>query len=128
MQQLNRYLLLLILFSGLLMAASCNKRTDPVQLVPAGNPLTDLPWLKEIKQNLEISAKVTGAQIIQYTYRNEPVFWIDDCYNCFDKMIIVYDEAGNEICKFGGIAGLNTCPDFMQTATDSTMLWNYVQQ
>ncbi len=38
----------------------------------------------------------------------------------------VYNCQGQVICQFGGIAGLNTCPDFYDTATDKKVIWkNY---
>lgn len=105
---------------------SCNKENK--QVSDSGNPLTELEWLKNIKQDLEISAKATGAQIIQYTYNQNTVFWIDGCHSCDDNLIEIYNYEGEVICEIGGIAGLNTCPDFLDTATDSTMLWNYIAQ
>jgi len=86
------------------------------------NPLEDIQWLKEKKGFLEVRMTPVGWQIIRYKYNNEYVFWIDECYNCADNLISVYNCEGNVICEFGGIAGLNTCPDFETAATDSTML------
>lgn len=92
----------------------------------SANPFHEYEWLNNIKLNLEVSAKQSGAQIIQYTYNQNTVFWIDGCYNCFDNLISIYNDEGEVICEIGGIAGLNTCPDFLDKATDSIMLWNYV--
>jgi hypothetical protein len=91
------------------------------------DPTEDIPWLKEIKMTLSMSQQYNGSQIIRYKYKGEFVFYIDGCYGCIDDIKSVYDCDGNIICEFGGYAGLNTCPDFEAEATDSTMLFNFVQ-
>ena len=117
----------------LLIGFSCNKHTDIPEKLPddsicnTENPLDDLEWLKEIKTIFEIREIYVGAQIIAYKYYGEDVFWIDDCYGCTDKLIKVYNCSGELICEIGGIAGINTCPDFLEMATDSVMLYDGVQ-
>lgn len=90
------------------------------------DPLEDLTWLKEIKDVITMRMSPAGAQIIQYTYHGETVFWIDECYNCPDALVTLHNCEGVVICEFGGIDGRNTCPDFATEATDSTMLFDYV--
>jgi len=92
------------------------------------NPLEEIPWLKQMKQSFEMSAKPAGAQIIAYRHEGNDVFLINNCVNCADEMWQVYNCNGEVICQFGGIAGLNSCPDFFKTATDNTMLYNSVQE
>lgn len=110
---------------------SCQRTTEE-KLVPASycgteNPLEDLDWLNEIKTTMEMSAIAVGGQIIAWTYYGETVFWIDECYSCEDKIIEIYDCAGNKVCEFGGIGGWDTCGDFQENASDSTMLFNHTQ-
>lgn len=108
--------------------AACNpKEANDKYFCNSENPTEEIPWLKEIKEDLMKSAKISGFQIIGYTYKGESVFYIDACYYCPDDIKAVYDCNGNVICEFGGITGLNTCPDFETEATDSTMLFDYVQ-
>lgn len=90
------------------------------------NPLEDLPWLKEMKLTIQLRMSPAGAQIIQYTYQGDYVFWVDLCYQCADGLIEVYNCTGEVICEFGGIDGRNTCPDFETEATDSTMLFQSI--
>ena len=87
------------------------------------SPIESIIWLGNLKHSLENNGNYQGAQIYRYRYDSQYVFWVEDCHNCADGMINVYSCSGNVICQFGGIAGLNTCPDFYTTATDSTMLW-----
>jgi hypothetical protein len=108
--------------------AACNsKESNDKYYCDSANPTEEIPWLKEIREDLMISAKMSGFQIIGYKYKGESVFYIDACYYCADDIKSVYDCNGNVICEFGGFAGLNTCPDFETEATDSTMLFDYVQ-
>jgi hypothetical protein len=118
----------------LMVVASCREDKKDAVLEPGQNychtqnPLEDLNWLKELKDSFEISEKATGAQIIGYEYQGNDVFLINSCVGCADEMWQVYDCSGSVICQFGGIAGLDTCPGFFETATDSTMLYNNVQR
>ncbi len=91
------------------------------------NPLEDLEWLKEKKTEIEMNSEIANAQIIRYTYKGNDVFWIDPCYQCPDALTTVYNCKGEPVCEFGGIDGRNTCPDFYNEASDSTMLLDYVQ-
>ena len=122
---INIYLLCLFL--------SCSEKSNDVKLTPVKSicdyqdPIEDLEWLNTMKNWFEQNAGAPGAQIIGYNYNSNDVFLINSCYNCADEMWAVYNCSGEVICQFGGIAGINTCPDFFETATDSTMLFNSVQ-
>jgi hypothetical protein len=111
----------------LFIVPSCKEKDNDGSACGVDNPLENIQWLKDIKTTLEISAKASGAQIMRYRYHNEDVFWIDACYKCPDNLITVCNCSGEVICQFGGIGDLNTCPGFREEATDSTMLWDYVQ-
>lgn len=87
------------------------------------DPLKDLIWLKQIKSNFEQSTSAPKKKIIQYIYNNQRVFLIDSCVDCADNLITVYNCNGTKICEFGGIQGLNTCPDFDENATNKIILW-----
>lgn len=122
-----RYILFAIALL-LLVPYSCEAPLEKVneQVCNVDNPLEDLEWLSDIKLSIQLSMGPAGSQIIQYTYKGEPVFWVDLCYMCPDGLIQVYNCAGEVICEFGGIDGRNTCPDFETEATDSTMLFKSI--
>jgi hypothetical protein len=126
MKKLQHIFLLLSVI--ILPAISCST-SDKVSTSYCGtsNPLEDLPWLKKIKTEMQMSERATGGQIIRYSYKGNDVFWIDPCHGCADDLISVYNCDGEVICQFGGIGGLNTCPDFHAEASDSTMLFDGVQ-
>jgi hypothetical protein len=127
MSPINKIFLLLAIL--LLPLLSCKTSDNQGKLIcDTANPLQDLPWLKEIKKAMEMNMRAAGGQIIRYSYKGNDVFWIDPCHGCADDLIYVYNCQGEVICEFGGIAGLNTCIDFHSEASDSTMLFNGVQQ
>jgi len=92
------------------------------------DPLADLAWLHEIKTILEISMNAYGSQIVQYNYNGECVYLVNDCFNCSDNLIQVYNVSGEVICEFGGVESVNTCPIFYETTTDMHYLFNNVSQ
>jgi hypothetical protein len=121
---MNRIAICLIAI--LLMAFSCED--DIITTCNTNDPLEELDWLKEIKNNLELSNSAAGFEIIQYSYQGNDVFWVDDCYQCPDGLIQVYDCAGAVICEFGGIDGRNTCTDFDTAAYNRYVLLDGVNR
>ena len=88
------------------------------------NPTQEIPWLQEYikERSSNTSCK---ARITYYLYTEADVFMIDDCTQTSDHLLIVKDCEGNFICEFGGIAGLNTCPDFETEAIEKSILWDF---
>ncbi|HEY3430354.1 MAG TPA: hypothetical protein VGK39_06735 [Cyclobacteriaceae bacterium] len=82
---------------------------------------SDLNWLKTVIQNAQQNS--SKAEVIRYHYKLQTVYYINTCINCADSMAQVYTCSGEVICQFGGIAGLNTCPDFNDTATGKKVIW-----
>ncbi|WP_442264871.1 DUF6970 domain-containing protein [Tenacibaculum sp. ZS6-P6] len=92
------------------------------------NPLENFEWLKEKKENFERLMNSVKVEIHQYKYEGHDVFLINDCVGCTDALTKVYNCDGEVICEFGGITGLNTCPDFQDKAKFLGVLWrNYNQ-
>jgi len=115
--------IVLILFASLLLI-SCTKNLETQEIsCTANQPIKELAWLHNIKITFEQSTDASQKQIIQYTYKNKTVFMINPCFNCPDNLITVYSCNGGKICEFGGISGLNTCPDFYEQATNKIILW-----
>lgn len=111
-----------IIFSVIFLT-SCPSDLEYERICDVDIPIEDLAWLKEIKTNFEQSASASKKKITQYKYKDETVFLIDSCNNCSDNLTELYNCKGEIICEFGGIAGLNTCPDFEKEATDKIILW-----
>ncbi len=113
----------LLLFISLITYLACEESNLPEAGCKANNPIQDLAWLAEIKSNLEKLASPAKKYIHQYTYNKETVFFVEFCFQCPDAQSYVYNCTGKEICRFGGISGENTCPDFAEKARDTIILW-----
>lgn len=114
------YKIIITFASLVLMISSCDQET--LDISNTDNPLEELDWLKEIKNTLEMRASFPGYEIVKYSYQGNDVFWVDDCYQCSDGRIEVYNYEGAVICEFGGIDGRNTCTDFDTAASDPVVL------
>lgn len=70
------------------------------------NPLTDLPWLNTIYNNIISNQEPCICRIDQYTYNGETVFWIDaaDSCNAYDYPDIVRNCNGDFVCLTMGEA------------------------
>jgi len=93
---------------------SCNDEDKISDVCNVDDPATDVEWIRELINSLE--ANENHSQIILYQYKFKTAFLVDPCHQCPDALAVVYDCDHNVICEFGGIAGLNTCPDFSNRA------------
>jgi uncharacterized protein DUF6970 len=98
---------------------SCGEKVDLTSnACGAEDPASEIKWIAEIITQFE--AEFEGSQgsssIELYSYMGQKVFLVSHCITCSDRLIIAYDCEQNEVCKFGGFAGFNTCPDFLEKA------------
>lgn len=120
---------LLIFFIFTLCLFSCKEETDLVEnnevktTCDLDNPLENIPWLTEIRDGFDMQANPLPKKITQYFYQGECVFLVDGCVGCQDNLTVVYNVDEEVICEFGGVAGVNTCPNFQDEATDETVLY-----
>ncbi len=90
-----------------------NKISNPVCNVD--NPLTDLPWLKEILDGIEKNAESghkQHARIYQCTYRDGTGFLLEMCVDCPDAGYSFRNCEGLILCGGGGIDGKDNCSEF----------------
>lgn len=78
-------------------------------------------WVSDIISDTKQNG--SKGEVIQYRYKGKTVFLINTCGACDDSMTEVYDCQQNVICRFGGIAGFNTCPDFTERASNEKIIW-----
>lgn len=78
-------------------------------------------WLNDIVSDLQQNQ--SKSEVIQYVYNHKTVYLINTCLECSDSMAEVFDCQQNVVCRFGGIAGFNTCPDFNQKAKNEKVIW-----
>jgi len=105
-----------------LVSFNCNKAETKICNTSA--PLEDLAWLKEIKYSFDMDTSQCRQKILLYQYNSNYVFLIDRCSSAADHLSQVYNCEGKVICEFGGIAGINTCPDFEQKAVMISSLYD----
>ena len=115
----NSFILILFVLTGISLF-SCEE-TNLRPNCETEDPLAELSWLSELRDQLAARANGLGYEIIQYTYREEAAFLVNDCSGCPDRLDLLYNCEGEVICEFGGIDGRNTCPDF-DTAADSLLI------
>ena len=98
---------------------ACDK--TEVEVCKTDKPFRHIKWLKEMRNDFRFSR--AQQRIVQYDYNNERVFLIENCNDCSDSMATVYNCKKETVCQFGGIAGMNTCPDFEDNATNKEILY-----
>lgn len=104
---MNKGIVMMMMLGLSLSAFTCE---DSLDLPCANND-----WLEAKVKGMKRASSQDGL-IEQYEYEGQVVISINNCVGCADAMTVVYDCSGNELCKFGGIAGFNTCPDFATEA------------
>ncbi len=114
----------IIFFLYLALCFSCENNDEQPSTTCTEKPLENIQWLKElVDKELEQGTSSSGLEIIQYNYKKQTVFSINSCINCADNLITTYNCDKNKVCESGGIAGLNTCPNFDTEATNKALLF-----
>lgn len=106
-----KILLLILVFS----CFSCNNSDDD----------NDIPkCLQAIIDEAEIddSPSLTG-KIERYLFNEEEVFLSSPRQGTADVPSVVLTSDCQIICEFGGLLGLNTCPDFFGNAEFIEVVW-----
>ena len=106
----------------LLMLVTCAFQCENNSFPDESDYCSDTAWLQTIIKNAQ--QNTSKAEVIRYHYKNQTVYYVNTCIDCADGMAVVYNCSGQEICKFGGIAGFNTCPDFHESATSNKVIWS----
>ncbi len=86
---------------------------------PWVNICSDLTWLDSIKGSI-VQSGLNGEIYLSH-YKGARVFEINACLSCADFISTVNDCEGKVLCEFGGIAGINTCPDY--SPADRLLYW-----
>ncbi|MDY0780451.1 DUF6970 domain-containing protein [Tenacibaculum sp. IB213877] len=106
---------------SLLILTSCAQQKKEANNL---NPIEKTQWMKDFIKQTEENPFPTKAMIVQYTYNNETVYLVDQCYQCPDAISTLYNIKKERLCTFGGmIPNTNNCPDFFDKATNKKILW-----
>lgn len=112
----------LLLLLALVTLFSCEEDQNELPNIDncSTNPLETVDWLKTLIQN----ESPNGLEITQYTFQDQTAFLIDNCINCADNLTTLMSCQQDTLCQFGGIAGINTCPDFENDAKDGQLIFS----
>lgn len=119
----NRILLFLITIICKVLLISACSNSEENTICNVENPLENLSFLKEAKDNIDRIDCGGKSSITQYTYNNNTVFEVIICDQITNGQTLIYNCSGDTICIFGGIAGVNTCPDFNNNKTNKKQLY-----
>jgi hypothetical protein len=89
------------------------------------NPLTDLPWLKEIIDGIEKDAEAgykQHARIYQCTYINGTGFLLELCVGCPDSGYWLKSYEGESLCIMYGLAG-DPCQELNVDFENKKLIW-----
>ena len=102
---------------------------DEINVIEAcnvDNPLTDLPWLKEmvdgVEKDIEAGYK-RHARIYLCTYKDGTGFLLEMCVACPDAGYSFVNCEGVVLCGGGGITGIDNCPEFNIDYENKELLW-----
>ncbi|MEQ9403285.1 MAG: hypothetical protein RIM99_06870 [Cyclobacteriaceae bacterium] len=121
---MKNFLIQLVAVFLFVLFQSCDEDSTDVSGCGVDDPLSELKWLSELKNDFDQRMQPAAVSITMYTYKEASVFEINSCIGCADNLVSVYNCEGEVICEFGGIAGLNTCEDFATTATNPVLLYS----
>jgi len=106
--------------------ASCG---ELIPVDPTTNPEStealcdDVTWLESTRAAM--SKQELKWEIHTNIYKGVRVFELTDCISDrSDAMTVVYDCSGKLVCQFGGITGMNTCPDYPFDSENRALLWH----
>ena len=90
--------------------------------IPSGLPECIEDQIKSEVRNSQVR-EPNKATVEAYLYNSEKVYIFDPGSGYADCLSTAYNQNCEVICEFGGFAGLNTCPDFNETAESLGIIW-----
>lgn len=110
----------------LLLIAACKPMDEASQGTAEEDAnVQNAAWLSDMIRELEEEEVANPpAKVYRYTYNDREVYYLTS--RCCDIPSKVYDVDGNLLCEpEGGITGKGDgrCPDFLETRTNETLIW-----
>ena len=90
--------------------------------IPNGLPECIEDQIKSEVRNIQMR-EPNKASVEAYLYNGEKVYIFNPGSGYADWLSTAYSQNCEVICEFGGFAGLNTCPDFDETAETLGIIW-----
>ena len=85
------------------------------------NPLTDLPWLKDLINGWKQNG--WNSKIYQCTYKDGIGFLLEPCVGCPDAGYSFVNCEGIVLCGGGGLLGKDNCSEFDIDFESKTLIW-----
>ncbi|OEK00672.1 hypothetical protein BFP97_03745 [Roseivirga sp. 4D4] len=85
--------------------------------------LSDLPSCIQSEIESASQGGSSEASLTQYRYNGQVVYSFNPGIVYPDMMTTVVNEDCEVVCWFGGFAGTNTCPDFVENAEVIGVIW-----
>ena len=108
-------------------ATGCDKSKVTPMSCNVDNPLTDLPWLKEIVDGFEYDAATfeynPHARIYQCSYKGGIGFLLEMCVECPDAGYSFRDCEGVVLCSGGGFSGEDNCSELNIDSENKKLIW-----
>ncbi|MCF6332543.1 MAG: hypothetical protein L3J11_04585 [Draconibacterium sp.] len=116
-------LLLLLPLCMTMLGAGCEKE-DSISACGVDDPLINLNWLRDLKNDLKDDNSVTSSEIILYRLNDVDYIYVQKSVNsAYDFPNTIYDCKGNEEYKCGGNQPINNCTTFFSEAQKIKTLW-----
>ena len=107
-------------------AIGCHKSENLIETCNVENPLTDLPWLKELIDGFEKDAEAGykhHVRIYQCTYKDGIGFLLEPCVGCPDAGYSFRNCEGVTLCGEGGLLGGDNCSEFNIDFENKKLIW-----
>lgn len=117
-------LITMAIFSG------CKKQQPEEKVCGVENPLTDLPWMKTMVDNITQNSEDGfnhHVRIYQCSYINGIGFFIEPCVGCPDAGYSFLDCEGNVLCGGGGLALTDNCSALNIDFANKKLIWEINQ-
>ncbi len=103
----------------------CNKTNDNnLCACEMQMPVKEIPWLLELKTNLEEDSEISSAMIVLYNWNGQDYFYVATTIpGLYDIPYTVYDCEGNEILRCGGNAQYDNCKGFFSESEEIDIVW-----
>lgn len=88
---------------------------------PWVNLCEDMIWMDSVQGVIRQNG--WSAEIFITHYKEERVFEVHPCLECADVPTTVHNCSGEVVCEFGGLAGVNTCPDYAPSSDKKLLYW-----
>lgn len=97
----------------LLLSFACDEKNDPATACGVADPVEDLTWLAELKEDAANGSLSEYSYIVQAKYKGQRVFYVGSCCPFCNWAIILYDCSGETVAYDASDNGL----------TDQTVIW-----